>query len=187
MTNNSLTLYLLHPAVSCTQRSPSPAWSWCPAESGIPWPASRCPPSSGWAHSPESWPWPGAGSTAGCSGTLSLPVGPPRQISVQEKKHRRRYENGVFHSGHVHVCMWGLTYQAELGLQLNLKRLQGPLELVDLTSGGLKGLWAGCHLLVQVVKLEDIKLKIKMVNELFRLFGNHLTSMSWYRIHLDFN
>lgn len=36
--------------------------------------------------------------------------------------------------------MWGLTYQAELGLQLNLKRLQGPFELVDLTSGGLKGL-----------------------------------------------
>lgn len=71
--------------------------------------------------------------------------------------------------------MLGLNYQAELGLQLNLKRLQGPLELRDLTSGGLEVLCAGCHLLVQVIKLEDIKLDMKMVNELFRLFGNHST------------
>lgn len=47
------------------------------------------------------------------------------------------------------------TYQAELGLQLDLEGLEGPLQLVDLRPGGLKTLCARRHLLVQLVKLED--------------------------------
>lgn len=56
---------------------------------------------------------------------------------------------------YVSVYIWDVSYQANLGLQLNLQGLQGPLELVDLTVRGLEGLCAGCHLLVQLVKLED--------------------------------
>lgn len=41
---------------------------------------------------------------------------------------------------YVNLCMWDMPYQAELGLQLNLQGLQGPLELVDLGAGGLEGL-----------------------------------------------
>lgn len=46
-------------------------------------------------------------------------------------------------------------YQAELGLQLDLEGLEGPLQLVDLRPGGLKALCARRHLLVQLVELED--------------------------------
>lgn len=67
-----------------------------------------------------------------------------------------------------------LTYQAELGLQLNLQGLQGPLELSDLTFGGREGLYASCHLLVQFVKLEDMKLDMRIVETLYRRFVNHL-------------
>lgn len=68
--------------------------------------------------------------------------------------------------------MWALNYQAELRLQLNLKGLQGPLELGDLASGGLKGLCAGCHLLVQLVKLEGVKLVMKILKKFLKQFGN---------------
>lgn len=80
------------------------------------------------------------------------------------------HENVCCSFFYVHLCMWDLPYQAELGLQLNLQGLQAPLELVDLTARGLEGLCAGCHLLVQVVKLEDIELDMKMVTKLFRQF-----------------
>lgn len=56
-----------------------------------------------------------------------------------------------------------LNYQAELGLQLDLQGLQGSLQLTDLGFGGLEKLCAGCHLLVEVVKLEDGKLDMKCV------------------------
>lgn len=46
-------------------------------------------------------------------------------------------------------------YQVELGLQLDLEGLEGPLQLVDLRPGGLKTLCARRHLLVQLVELED--------------------------------
>ena len=63
-----------------------------------------------------------------------------------------------------------MTYQAELGLQLNLQGLQGPVELSDLTLGGREGLYTGCHLLVQLVKLEDIKLVMRIVKTPYRRF-----------------
>lgn len=44
-------------------------------------------------------------------------------------------------------------HQAELGLQLDLQGLKGPLELVDLTAGRLEGLCAAGHHLVQLIKL----------------------------------
>lgn len=53
-----------------------------------------------------------------------------------------------------------LTHQAELGLQLDLERLKGSLELVDLRSGGLKILCARRHLLVQLVELGDAELRL---------------------------
>lgn len=46
------------------------------------------------------------------------------------------------------------THQADLGLQLDLERLAGSPQLVDLRSGGLKILGARRQLLVQVVELE---------------------------------
>lgn len=59
------------------------------------------------------------------------------------------------------ICVYGSChYQADLGLQLNLQGLQGPLEVIDFTAGGLEGLCAGCHLLVQLVKLEENEVKI---------------------------
>lgn len=58
----------------------------------------------------------------------------------------------------MHLRGWGLNYQVDLGLQLNLKRLQCSLKLADLTSGRLEGLCAGRHLLAQLVKLEDMKI-----------------------------
>lgn len=64
--------------------------------------------------------------------------------------------------------MWEWTCQAELGLKLNLKSLQGSFKLTDLTSGGLKGLCAGCHLLVKFIKLGDMKFEHqKMVRRWF--------------------
>lgn len=66
-----------------------------------------------------------------------------------------RYESSFFHYGRVHRCMWEQTCQAELRLELDLKSLQGSLKLADLTSGGLKGLCAGCHLLVKFIKLGE--------------------------------
>lgn len=47
------------------------------------------------------------------------------------------------------VCV----YQANLRLQLNLQRLQGSLELADLTAVSFDGLCAQLHLLVQIIKL----------------------------------
>lgn len=70
------------------------------------------------------------------------------------------------------VHLWDVPYQANLGLQLYLQGLQGPLELVDLTARGLEGLCAGCHLLVQLVKLEDVQLDGKMVTKLFEPLVN---------------
>ena len=55
-----------------------------------------------------------------------------------------------------------LIYQALLGLQLDLQGLQGPLQVVDLSAGGLEGLCAGCNLLVEFVKLENKKLDINV-------------------------
>lgn len=156
-TNFLLTSFPPRPATFCTRRSPSPAWSWCRAAPGSLQTVSRYPPSSRWARSPGCWPWPEAGSAAGCSGSLSLPAGPPGQLSAVggEMKHRSRCESSFFHDGRVHRCMWEWTCQAELGLELDLKSLQGSLKLVDLTSGGLKGLCAGCHLLVKLIKLGE--------------------------------
>lgn len=44
-------------------------------------------------------------------------------------------------------------YQADLGLQLDLQGLQGPLELGDLALGGVQGAYVARHLDVQLVKL----------------------------------
>ena len=71
--------------------------------------------------------------------------------------------------------MWDLPHQVELGLQLNLQGLQGPLELADLNARGLEGLCAACHLLAEFIKLEDIESDMKMVTyRQFRQKGNNL-------------
>lgn len=67
-------------------------------------------------------------------------------------------------------------YQAVLGLQLDLQGLQGPPELADLTFGRLKSLCAACHLLVQLVKLQDIK------SDLFRMQQSPPSLVLWPRV-----
>jgi len=77
------------------------------------------------------------------------------------------------------VCV---DYQAEVGLQLDLQGLQGPLELRHLAPGALEALGARGHVLVQFIELEDATKRSKTVTNTIYVYISIYISIDIYYI-----